>query len=226
MPLTKSRVFRNAGSGGGGSTPTGDSQWVIVGEFQTTSYVTGGFVIDLDATVTSLNFVTLAVKTIGSLPIVQYRYNRNFPSGNGQVKVQLFTKQYDRVSSFNTPTNLPASVTLRATSGQVSSSESTHTHSTTHDHASFASGAASTGAGQVLLDALGPSLATHTHPLDLPSLVGTSGAGGAHNHVDNSLYTHSHTLTKTTTNLSMVEMTNGTSLSGTVWYLFATGLKR
>ena len=210
----------------GGTTPVTNNQWTIFGEYVgPTSYPTGGFTIDLDPTFSSLNSLRLVVKTRGAnLPLARYEYTYNSPAV-GQCKVKIMKEMYDRVSNVGSVTNQPSGVTVQSTSGQTSSSESSHTHSIDHDHPSFSSGINNTGGGQVLLDALGPNLENHTHTLDLPNFTGTSGAGTSHNHTDNSIYQHQHNVTHTSTNMTSTELANGTDLSGTTWLLVASGIK-
>lgn len=216
------------GTGGGGGAPasTGPDQHHIIREqIGPSSYATGGFEVDLSAFLTSINYADLVVKkgARGVLPAVDVLPQLNSSSA-GKVKFKLMRRRYNRVSSVGNVQGQPAGVTVQASSGVASSSESSHTHAIDHNHASFASAAASTGAGQVLLDVLGPSLATHTHTLDLPNLTGTSGAGTAHNHTDNSIYQHQHAITQVATNLANVEIANATDLSATTFYLLVTGV--
>lgn len=216
------RVFHKSG----GTVAETHNQWTIFGEYTgPTSYPTGGFTIDLDPTYSSINGLTLMVKTRGAnLPLARYEYTLNSPAV-GQVKVKIMKRMYDRVSSVGNITNQPAGVTVQAASGAASASESSHTHAIDHDHGSFASAANGTGGGAVLLDAVGPNLEIHTHTLDIPAFTGTSGAGTAHNHTDNSIYQHQHSVTHTATNLTSTELANATNLSGTVFYLVAHGVR-
>lgn len=217
------RLFGAAAGGGGGLT---FNQWILFMRYTgTTSYTTGGFVIDLTPTFSSVNSATLRVVTQGAnLPACRYEYDLNAPAV-GKVTVKIMKKMYAKTTSVGNVTNQPASVTVQATSGVASSSESSHTHPIDHDHGSFASAANGTGGGQVLLDAVGPNLEIHTHTLDLANLTGTSGAGTSHNHTDNSIYQHQHGATHTATNLTSTELANGTNLSGTVWSLIVSGIK-
>ncbi len=227
MAKFTSYVFYKGGGSGGGLVDTSGNQWFIYGEIPgPTSYPTGGFTVDLDATITTMNFLKLAVKTIGSLPVVEYRVLINGAAGNGKAKVSLFKKMYDRVSSFDNITGQPAGVTVRATSGGTSSSEAAHTHSAAHDHPAQLSAAMTAAGAGVDTDALAPAIDTHTHSVDLPNLPITTSAGTSHNHTDNTLYQHQHSLGATTTNLTRTEIANGTDLSATRWYLFATGVAR
>lgn len=221
------RVYGAAAGGGGGSTTY--NQHTIAFEWtEDASYPTGGFVVDLTKTFSTINFFDNPIVKKGSrganLPAVRYEITRNSPVA-GKATIKIVRKRYDRTSTVGNVSGQPVGVTVQATSGVASSSESSHTHSIDHNHGSFTSGAASTGAGQVLLDVLGPSLATHTHTLDLPNLTGTSGAGTSHNHTDNSIYAHSHSITQTSTSYASSELPNGTNLSGTTWYMCVSGVK-
>jgi len=188
------------------------------------SYPTGGFVIDCSVTVSSLNFLKLALDTLGNLPCCRVDVTLNSPA-NGKATVKLLKLLYTRVASFGNVQSQPAGVTIQTASGQTSSSESSHTHAIDHDHPSFTSAAPTASGGSVNLNAVGPNMSTHTHTLDLPNFTGTSGAGSSHNHTDNTLYDHRHVETHTNTDFTETEVSNGTDLSGTIWNVFATGVK-
>src|SRR3990167_906275 len=224
--MTGFRTYGAAAGGGGGSVTY--NQHTIADEYiGPTSYPTGGFVIDLTKTFSSINFFDNPVVkkgSRGSLPAVRYEITRNSPTA-GKVTVKIVRKRYDRTSTVGNVSGQPVGVTVQASSGVASSSESSHTHSIDHDHAAFTSGAASTGAGQVLLDVLGPSLSTHTHTLNLANLTGTSGAGTSHNHTDNSIYEHTHNITQTSTSYASSELPNATNISTTIFYICAHGVK-
>lgn len=223
----ESKSFMVGTGSGGGATDTSANQWFIYGEIPgPSSYSSGGFTVDLDATVTDLNFFKLAVKTIGVLPSVEYRVTLNPPANRGKAVVSLFRKRYDRVSSLDSITGQPAGVTIQTVSGQTSSSESSHTHDASHNHAAQASAAMTAAGAGVDTDALAPAIDTHTHSVDLPNLSVTTGAGSSHNHTDNTIYQHQHVAGLTTTNLARVEIANGTDLSGVRFYFVASGLRR
>lgn len=231
MPSTRririnNQTITGTGGGGGGPASTGPDQQHIIREQEgPSSYPTGGFEVDLSAFLSAINYATIVVKkgSRGSLPAVDVQPQLN-SSAAGKVKFKLMRRRYNRVSAIGNVQGQPSGVTVQAASGVMASAESAHTHSIDHDHASFASAAASTGAGQVLLDVLGPSLATHTHTLDLANLTGASGAGAAHDHTDNTLYQHQHSITHTGTDLALVELANATDLSTTRFYMLVTGV--
>lgn len=225
--MTGFRTY-GAAAGGGVSSTTYNQHTVAFEWTEDTSYPTGGFVVDLTKTFSTINFLDSPVVKKGSrganLPAVRYEITRNSPIA-GKATIKIVRKRYDRTSTVGNVSGQPVGVTIQAASGVASSSESSHTHAIDHNHTSFSSTAASVGTGQVLLDVLGPSLADHTHTLDLPNLTGTSGAGTSHNHTDNSIYEHSHAITQTSTSYASSELPNGTNLSGTTWYMCAHGVK-
>lgn len=207
-----------AAAGGGGNQYT-----MFREETGPSSYSTGGFVIDLSATYSVLNFVGLSVKTVGAnLPVARYEYTLDSPSA-GKVTVKIMRHRYDLVSAFGNVANQPSGVTVQSASGATSSSEASHTHSIDHNHGFITSGNNSNAGAGVLDQLLGSSIGTHTHTFDLANITGTSGAGGLHNHTDNTIYQHQHGANQTATNVAYVELANATNLSGTVWNLFATG---
>src|SRR3990167_2708148 len=224
--MTGFRVYGAAAGGGGGSVTY--NQHTIADEYiGPTSYPTGGFVIDLTKTFSSINFFDNPVVkkgSRGSLPAVRYEITRNSPTA-GKVTVKIVRKRYDRTSTVGNVSGQPAGVTVQATAGVVSSSESTHTHSIEHNHGSFTSATPSLGGAEVLLGLSVENNTTHTHTLDIPNLTGTSGAGTSHNHTDNSIYQHQHAITQTSTNYASSELPNATNISTTTFYICAHGVK-
>lgn len=215
------------GNSGGGAAATYNQHTIADEYIGPTSYPTGGFVVDLSKTFSSLTFFDNPVVKKGLrgvLPAVRYEIVLNSPTA-GKATIKIIRKRYDRTSTVGNVTGQPVGVTVQATSGVASSSESAHTHSIDHDHASQSSTSATVGAGQVLLDAVGPNLSTHLHNIDIPNLTGTSGAGTAHNHTDNSIYQHQHSITQTSTIYASSEMPSTTNLSATTFYICASGVK-
>lgn len=211
----------------GGGTVT-YNQHTIADEYEgPSSYPTGGFVIDLSKTYSSLNSIDLVVKkgSRGNLPSVQYEIAYNSPSA-GKATVKLMRKRFDRTSTVGNITGQPAGVTIQAASGVSSGAPNvSHTHSVAHDHGSFTSEGPTNSGGVVELNAVGPNVLSHTHTIDIPNLTQTSTSESTHTHVDNSIYQHSHSITQTVTNYTSVELSNATNLSTTVWYVAATGVK-
>lgn len=187
---------------------------------------TNGWVIDLSATYSSLNSLRLALKkgTRGNLGIGRWEVVLNSPIA-GKATISFFKHRYDRITAFGNVQNQPGGVTVAAASGQVTSSETAHTHGINHDHASFNAGSPNNAGAAVTLDVLGPNMSTHTHSLDLPALVGTSGAGTSHNHTDDSIYQHWHHPNITLTNPVLTEITNATNLSASTFYVLASGVR-
>lgn len=190
------------------------------------SYTTGGLDLDLTNTFSSINSASVYIKkgTRGSLGIGCIEIREDVPS-SGHLTIKFLKDQYTKATSFGNVSGQPSGVTVQATSGQAGTSESSHTHAIDHDHPSFASGTpAASGAG-VLSQTLGVAHNTHTHTLDLPAFTGTSGAGTSHNHTDNSLYAHSHSLTHTDTSFTLTEIANATNLSATTLIVRVTGVR-
>lgn len=211
-------------TGGGGAT-TFNQYTMFFTKQGPASYSTGGFVIDLSATYSSLNRVKLGLKkgTRGNLGIGRLRYRLNVPSA-GQVTVVVEKYRYDRITAFGNVQNQPAGVTVAAGSGQVSSSEAAHTHSIDHNHAAQASSTPAAAGAGVGLDALGPNMSSHTHLVDLPNFTGTSGTV-SHNHVYNSIYQHRHRQLITLTNYALAEITAATNLAASLWFGVASGVR-
>ena len=203
------------------------NQWILFMSYTgPSSYTTGGFEIDLSNTFSSINSATVQVITQGAnLPACRYEYDLNAPLA-GKITVKIMKRMYDKTTSVGAVSGQPAGVTVQAASGVASSSESTHTHTITHQHGAFNTGINQNNAGgQVLLNAVGANLEQHTHQMNMSNLVATSGAGGAHNHTDNSIYQHQHGETYTATNLTSTELANTTDLSGTKFSLLVSGIR-
>ena len=210
----------------GGAGAGGSSQFVVTGEYTgPASYPTGGFVIDLSASYSAVNSIELAVKTVGAnLPVAHYEFLHDTPDP-GKITVKVMRHRYSRLSSIGNVQNQPASVTVQATAGVSSSAGTSHTHAIDHDHGSFSSGVPASFSVTSLVNVVGPAgYEDHTHALDLPNLTGTSGTEAAHTHADNSIYEHQHSISHVATNHTSVELANATNLSGTIWYLLATGV--
>lgn len=231
MKRIRNHIPMVTGSGGGvvGGGDTTYNQYVSFFEHTgPSSYSTGGMVLDLTATYASLNAVKLLVKkgSRGSLPAGNLRYALNSPTA-GKVTIVISQHQFEKATSIGNVANQPAGVTVQASSGVTTSSESSHTHDITHNHGSAASSAATnTGAAvNAALTALNQNVGSHTHAVDPPNLVATSGAGSSHNHVDNNIYAHTHTNSYTATNVSRIELANATNISTTTWLGFASGVR-
>lgn len=212
--------------GGGGGSVTHNQYAMFFEKQGPSSYATGGFVIDLSATYSSLNSLRLMLKkgTRGNLGIGRLRITLNSPTA-GKATVVCEKHRYDRITAVGNVANQPAGVTVVTTSGEKGTAEATHTHATDHDHASFTSSVPTDAGGQVNLAALGPNTDAHTHTLNLPNLTGTSGAGTSHDHADDSIYQHDHAETHAVTNVAVAEIANATNLSASLWFGLATGVR-
>lgn len=211
----------------GGSTTF--NQFVMFFEKQgPASYATGGFVIDLSDTYSSLNDVKLLVKkgSRGSLPGGRLEYDLNTPSA-GQVTVKVQKYRYSEVTAVGNVDNEPAGVTVQAASGVAASSEAAHIHVLTHNHGPATSTASAASGAAVHSDllTLNLNISTHTHSVDIPNLVGNTDVGSSHNHVDNNIYQHQHTEVLTDINLTVTELPNATSLATTIWLGLASGVR-
>lgn len=192
------------------------------------SYSTGGFVVDLSADLTDVDFLALSLLTPGNLPPCHLEYALNTPSA-GKVTVKVMRHRYDRLTSVDAVSNPPSGVTVQTASGQTVAAESAHTHSVdvNHDHGSANSGVSASaainptaGVGGTV-DSLG-----HVHPVDLPALgttSKTSSAGSSHTHTDDNLYAHNHAVTRNETDAASVELAAATDLSGATWAYMAVG---
>lgn len=177
------------------------------------SYTTGG--VTITTTLSTVDFANIEVSVPGAnLPPCHFEIVRNSPAA-GQFKYKIMVHKYDDVTSIDSVTGLPAGVSSRATSGGTYDNESSHLHTINHDHAAATSGANGAATGGTTLDLTSPiNIGSHTHQFDPPNFTGNSGAGSAHTHAWDNLYSHIHTTTNTSTDISATELTNGTDLSG------------
>ena len=222
----RSRPFRISGGSGGGGSTTFNQYVMFVEKLGPSSYPTGGFVIDLSSTFSSLNSLNLVIKkgTRGNVPFGRFDVDLDSPT-SGKATITIRGYNQTKVTSFDSVTGQPSGVTVQTVANQVVSSESAHTHDASHGHPATASAAMTAAGAGVALDALAPAMETHTHLVTIPTLSLTSGAGTSHNHQDNTLYDHRHALTHTATNVGEAELANGTDLSATTFYVAATGVR-
>lgn len=190
------------------------------------SYSAGGFTLDLSASFSSLNFLKLIEETPGALPDVEYEVLMDRTASGavayGQVAIKLVRPRYDKFSIGNV-TGLPSGVTAQTSKfAAATSTGSSHTHSTTHDHPATNS-STPTAAGLGVDSAAGrPDIAGHTHSVDVPSEVFTSGAS-THAHDRSFEYNHGHGTTQAETDATLTEVANGTNLSAVTWRYLAVG---
>lgn len=192
------------------------------------SYATGGFVIDLTATYSSLNFVALLVKkgSRGALPGGRLRVKLNTPAVG---KATIIVEKYQFLQANGVTggvINQPAGVTVQGTSGVVTSAEASHVHTLTHDHpvettsTNVDSGLGVNASLLTLLQGV-----VHTHTFDLPNFVGNTGPGSSHTHADNNIYQHGHSPSLTSTVLTVAELANATNIATTLWLGMASGVR-
>lgn len=219
--------FGSSGGSSGSGSSGPDQQHIFREEVGPSSYPTGGFEIDLSQALSSVNFLDLVVKkgSRGSLPAVDYNFILDSPDP-GKVTVKLLRKRYDRTSTVGDVSGEPASVTVQAASGVVSSSESAHVHTLDHNHASVTSSAATnTGAAvNANLATLNQNVGSHTHAVDVPAMTGVNSGTVSHSHADNNIYQHQHAANQTATNWTLTEVANATDLDDVTWYLMASGV--
>ena len=155
-----------------------------------------------------------------NLPHCQFRYSRSA----GNLTVRIYRTMYDKLTSIDAVTGLPAGVTAQATSGQTYDADAAHVHSMAHDHAAATSATMAGAAGGAVLDAVGSKdILIHTHSFDPPNFTGNTGVGGSHSHTWDNIYQHQHAVTNTETNATLTEIANTTDLSGTTFLWRAIG---
>lgn len=192
------------------------------------SYSTGGFVVDLSASLSTLEYLELAITTVGAnLPPCHYEIQLNRDASafaQGKALVKIMRDRYDEASVGNV-SGEPGGVSVRAAKFATGlSTGSSHTHGINHDHPIATSAVPTAGGDGVNAGIGGLSIADHTHTVDVASFTGTTPSGGTHSHDRSIEYDHNHSVTNTQTNSASVEITAGTNLSGTTWRFLAVGL--
>ena len=191
------------------------------------SYATGGFLLDLSATFSTLGSVELAIETLGSLMPVEYELTLNKDLSGvfapGKAVIKLTRARYDKGTIGNV-SGQPGGVTIQASKTATGTTTgSSHTHAIDHDHPSTTSATPTAGGTNGVNSALGqPAISTHTHDVDIAAFVGSSGAS-THTHDRSFEYAHDHSNTQTSTNNTATEVASTTDLSGTTWRYFAIG---
>lgn len=143
----------------------------------------------------------------------------------GQVTVRILGRFYDKATSVNTSlTGLGGLVSERSTSGGTYVANAVHTHALDHDHAAVTSGGQAGAVGGSIIDLTAPmQIRTHDHSFDPPNHTGNTGAGVSHTHAWDNIYEHNHSITNTETDMTFVELPNGTDLSGLTFNVLAIG---
>ncbi len=178
------------------------------------SYPTGGVVIA--TSLSTVDAFDVEIQTPGAL-LGQVQFDISVSGATATVKVMRLN--HDKLTAIGNMSGLDASVSATAASGATVNNETAHTHDLTHNHSvTAASSGPSTGTDPSTATVGGSNLSAHTHTADLPSAAVTSGTA-SHNHVDNNIYQHQHSLTNTQTDVAATEIANGTDLSG-VTFLF------
>ncbi len=190
------------------------------------SYATGGFLLDLSATFSTLGFVDLSVETLGTLMPVHYVFtlNKDLTGANapGKCVIKVMRDRYDAMTVGNVSGN-PASTTVQASKTATGTTTgSSHDHAMNHDHPIATSGAMSAAGGAVVALAAGVQLVGHTHTVDVASFTGNTTAT-THAHDRSVEYEHNHAPTVAETNAASVEVAAATNLSGVTWRYLASG---
>lgn len=208
------------------TTPDLRGLWPVFGEVDgPASYAAGGFVVDCRKALSAVVDASLVLRTRGAT-LVPYAVHATLDSPTaGQVTFKLMRRRFDRTSAVGNVQNQPAGVTVASASGSSTAAEAAHTHPIDHDHATTTTSTpTAAGVGVNTVGGL-DAMTTHTHAVDIPNLVGTSGAGTSHSHVYNGIFQHAHVSTQTVTDVALVEFAAGTSLSTSRWWFFALGLE-
>lgn len=192
------------------------------------SYATGGFELDLTASLSFIRYLSLEIETVGSLASDEYEVICNQDTTGafapGKATIRLLRDRYDKFSIGNVSGN-PGGTTVQASkTATATTTGSSHTHTIDHDHPSTASSVSTAGGAAVDSGAGGAtSMVNHTHTVDIPAFTGSS-AAETHAHDRSFEYEHNHTVgTQTDTAASLVEVANATNLSTTTWRYYAVG---
>lgn len=192
------------------------------------SYAAGGFVLDLSASLSTLEFLELSITTNGpNLPIhhIEIRTNQDGTGfAPGKALIKIMRDRYDKASAGNV-TGQPGGVTVQAAKAATAiSAGSAHVHSISHDHPATDSSEPVAGGNGVNAAVGGVAIASHVHSVDIPAFSGNTPSDGAHTHDRSFEYQHGHSVSTTETDSASVEMTPGVDLSGTTWRFLGVGL--
>ena len=191
------------------------------------SYATGGFQLDLTASLSFIRYLSLEIETIGSLASDEYEVILNQDTTGtfapGKATIKLLRDRYDKFSIGAVSGN-PGGTTVQASKTATGTTTgSSHTHTIDHDHPSTTSSAPTAAGAGVDAAAAQPAVAGHTHTVDIAAFTGSS-ATGTHTHDRSFEYEHGHAIgTVTDTAVSLVEVANATNLSTTTWRYLAVG---
>lgn len=191
------------------------------------SYATGGFLMDASADFSWIGFVDVNTTTRGVLPSEEFEIllNKNLSSADamGKAVVKIVIGRYDKADMGNVSGN-PAGTTVRSVKFAAATTVgSAHTHTIDHNHPAVTS-ANETASGTLGLNlaAGGPDMRNHNHDFDISAFAGSSGST-THNHDRSFEYGHTHALTIGGSNLTEVELANGTDISGTTFTIVVFG---
>lgn len=192
------------------------------------SYATGGFLLDLTASLSFVRFLSLEIETVGSLASDEYEVILNQDTTGafapGKATIKLLRDRYDKFSIGNVSGN-PASTTVQASKTATGTTTgSAHSHSINHDHPSAETFSAIAGGTGVDSAVGAAAVVGHTHTIDIPAFTGTSSTSETHTHNRSFEYAHSHAVgTVTDTAVALTEVSAATNLSTTTLRYFALG---
>lgn len=183
------------------------------------SYSTGGFT--WASGLSTVENANIGVTTPGA-NLGQVEFDLSYSGGT--VTIKVMRRNYDKLTALGDLTNLPTGVSAATVKDQTYDTVS-HTHAIDHDHAATPASTtqANKGGANPTTLAASANFTTHTHTLNLPNHVQNAVNESAHTHTWNNIYEHQHTITNTSTNATMTELTNATDLSGTTFMIFAVG---
>lgn len=191
------------------------------------SYATGGFQLDLTASLSFIRYLSLEIETIGSLASDEYEVILNQDTTGtfapGKATIKLLRDRYDKFSIGAVSGN-PGGTTVQASKTATGTTTgSSHTHTIDHDHPSTVSGSAVAGGAGVDAAAAAAAVAAHEHNVDISNFTGSS-ATGTHTHDRSFEYAHGHSVgTVTDTAVALTEVAAATNLSTTTWRYMAVG---
>lgn len=191
------------------------------------SYATGGFELDLTASLSFIRFLSLEIETIGALTSDEYEVILNRDDAGafapGVATVKLLRDRYDKTTLGNV-SGQPGGVTVQASKTATGTTTgSGHTHTMNHDHPSTTSSVPTAVAPGVDAAAAMAAVDEHTHAVDIANFSGST-ASATHTHDRSFEYEHGHAIgTVTDTAVSLTEVANATNLSTTTWRYMAVG---
>lgn len=190
------------------------------------SYTAGGYVHDLSASLSFLNFYQPTFANLmAGVTSVRFEITLNNDGtgfAQGKALVKVLRVRYDK-PTVGTVASLPAGVAAQSVKFAAAASETGHGHGVDHDHAAASTSGFVAGGGGVATGG-GTNLQGHNHSADIGAYTGNTTSNNGHPHDRSFEYIHTHAAGATTvTDVVTSEIAAGTNLSSITFGYLAMG---